>query len=731
MVISDINFSLDELRATEVDAENSFFSATQIAIEGGQIRIPENTVTVPAQTLTDMRVAATRESSGIIDLQRMLTALTNSTDEPAVANAEPEPSTSTPWSIALDSLRLVDNEIAFTDQTLATEFNTTAQIDVTVSDINNQPQSLMPLTATVELDSGGVLNLVAELTLLPQLDVAAELSVDNLVLDLVQPYLSDYTALDLQSGALESNVAIAINNAEPFSVTGDVEIANLELSDALMNESLITFSRFAIDNFAYSTAGNNAEISEVIFTDLNARVIVNEDGSTNIARSIKPATATTEVVEIDASTSNSPEAEASNTSLPSITVGRVRLENGSANFTDRSLPLVFNAIIQNLNGAVDGISNTTSQATEISLEGQVGEFGLLQLSSQLDPFNITEQSQFDLTFTNIDLPSTTPYVIKFAGREVDAGNVDLKLTYALNAGELVANNQMALSDMRLGDRVDHPGAMDLPLDLALALLKDSNGVIDLEIPVTGNVDDPEFNFGPAIRRAITNIFTNLVSAPFRLLGSLLGGSDDVSLDHIRFLPGRADIAAPEREILLQLGEALTQRPQLVLEIPLLQGTAADTLALQTLAVTERVESLLAANEATEATTATTASLTERRRSLLETLYTQAMLTPELAELQLAHTATPATADTNGSQATESAQLDIIAYNADLRDRLIAAEPIGQRELDALSQARMTSVMEFMITNGSIDSSRMRAAETEVGELDDEGWLNMTFGLSAE
>jgi len=606
------------------------------------------------------------------------------------------------------------------------------QHETSVTAINTALLPGMLGHVSLGLDSGGEFALDGELAVLPQLDMTAALTIDNLALAVVQPYLSEYTGLNLQSGTLGSTIALTSNAADSLAVSGDIELTDLALADAQLNEFLLSLTRFAIDNFAYSIAGNSGEISEVILSDLRARVVVNEDSTTNIGRSLTPSATSAQAQTNEPSTTiaaTTTEADNAGTASPALTLGRLRLENANADFTDRSLPLEFNANIQHLNGIVDGIANTTAQATDISLEGQVGEFGLMQLNSQLDLFNFTDNSDINLTFTNIDLPSATPYVIKFAGREVDQGAVDLKLRYVLAAGELTASNQMVLSDLQLGNRVEQAGAMDLPLDLALALLKDGNGVIDLEIPVTGNVNDPEFDFGPAIRGAISNILTNLVAAPFRLLGSLIGGGDDISLDHIRFLPGRADIAAPEQQVLQQLGEALLQRPQLVLEIPLLQGSEADTLALQTLAVNTRIETRLAATEATSE------SITTRRQTILETLYIDTLQAPDLAALRVLHTAVPAQVATDAPAAPTApetaAQLDVIAYNADLRARLISAEAIGQAELGTLALARADSVKQYLVTNTEVDSSRIRTGEAVDSELDDDGWLELSFGLSAE
>ena len=351
----------------------------------------------------------------------------------------------------------------------------------------------------------------------------------------------------LESGTLDSRLTIVVDAQEPFSLTGDVELANLVLRDEVLGENLLSLPYLGMDNIEYSTGTNSAEISEVSMNGMSVRVIINADGSSNISRSLNAS-----------SSQEAPQAESSPSgpaALPDILLGRILLENVGAEFTDRNLPFEFNASIQELNGSIENISNTSSVPATIALEGRVGDFGLMAMNSTLAPFDISENALVDLRFSNIDLPSATPYVIKFAGREVDDGAIDLTLDYSLMTGTLEANNGLVLRDLRLGDSIAHPGAIDLPLDLALALLKDSNGVIDLEIPVTGQVNDPEFDFSPAIRTAIANVFTNIVAAPFRLLGNLIGAGD-VELDHIRFRPGRADIAPPEREVLLILGEAL-------------------------------------------------------------------------------------------------------------------------------------------------------------------------------
>jgi hypothetical protein len=405
-----------------------------------------------------------------------------------------------------------------------------------------------------------------------------------------------------------------------------------------------------------------------------------------------------------------------------LTIGRIQVANGASHFTDLNLPIPFAADIRELAGTAEGFSAPSSQPIEFILEGNVDEYGLVQLDSSFNPFAITEQSRIELQFRNLDLPPLTPYVIKFAGREIASGNMDVDLSYLMEAGQLTANNQVVLRDLSLGARVEHPDAMDLPLDLAMALLKDSRGVIDLEVPVSGDVNSPEFNLGPAIRRALTNVLTNLVTAPFRLLGSLVGGQED-DISNIKFQAGRAALAPPERQVLDQLRQALAQRPELVLELPLLAGEA-DRQALQESLMIEKV------NARIEELPDQESSLTDRRLAALEALYLEAGLTPSPAELQAANYIETTVTNPLTGEPLSSRQPDVQAYVEDLRNRLTAAESVSDQQLEALAEARVTAIRDFLLAGGELDPAQLGTGESQAGEPDEDGWLVLEFGLQA-
>lgn len=730
IVIDELFAELSALSVTENGTAEPFAELDSLAVANTTIRIPDNSVELESLTLESLSLAATLNNNKQLNLLRMLESFTASLLSAEQEELEEETSTKSeaataPWSVDLATFNIQNTSLVAQDESLEQLFILSSSINGSIASISTEPNRRFPFDLNLSLGSGGELILKGDLQALPELDLNANVEVSELDLAVLQPYINEFSFAELERGTLALDAVLAVNSADPFSFRGSLSLLNLSASDSQLDEKLVAFDSLEIDAMNFSRAANNFEISEIALQSLFARVIINEDGSSNIGRSIKPAqTESDENIERD---EVSPEINAQSSESDSapmaITVGSVRINNGAANFTDKDLPIVFNANIANLNGSAEGFATNTVQATKVDLEGQVDEFGLVQISSVIRPFAFTEQSEVRVNFTNISMPAMTPYVIKFAGREIIEGNIDLELYYDINSGALQANNQLVLSDLRLGEKIEHPDAMDLPLDLALALLKDGNGVIDLEVPITGDVNDPEFNFGPAIRRAMANVLTNIVTAPFKLLSGLVGSGDD-SLDSIRFLPGRADIAAPEREVLVKLKEALQLRPQLVLEIPPVTA-AEDITALKTNVVNQRIDAALELTQESEEL------LTTRRRTVLENLYLAAAAASpnpaaSLTEIQQLHTA----ADAIDPAVETKAALDIIAYNSELRQRLIDLETLTVAELETLANARANAVSNFFLDDGSLSAQRIQLLESGESELDEDGWLIMTFKLSS-
>ena len=211
-------------------------------------------------------------------------------------------------------------------------------------------------------------------------------------------------------------------------------------------------------------------------------------------------------------------------------------------------------------------SDPASRAT-VKLDGRVDEFGQMKVDGSLSPAQPKVFTDLTVLFRNVAMNPFTPYSATFVGRRIVAGTLDLNLEYKIDRGALVGENKVVVRKLQLGERVESPTATRLPLDLAIAILSDSQGVIDLAMPVRGNVDHPEFSYGHLIWQALVTVITKVATAPFRALAGLFGGAGGgENLDTIAFDAGSDTVPPPEREKLKRVGEVLTKRPQLKLTV---------------------------------------------------------------------------------------------------------------------------------------------------------------------
>lgn len=698
--LSEINVDLSGFNLHHPGESSALLQGGTLTASNGRFVFPDNQLSLDNVAVADFELAASRNSEGELNwLQTFAPLLEGGEDEQAEDSESP-------LQLNIANLQITNTALTLADQQPANPVNLGVMLSADMQDFSLAADQQMPFNAQISLDSGGDITAQGQLQLFPTLAVNAETAIKQLSLLPVQPYLNQYAHIELISGKVDSTASITANQQEPLAINGDLTLSDMQLDNQKLDEKLLGLDSLAVNNIDVSLAEQRVAISEVIVDALYSRVLINENGETNLGLLIK------EQPESDNAQTDTAKSETSGSY--DVSLGRVKINNASSRFTDQNLPIVFNAHMQALNGEISGFSTSSKQPVDIALEGQVDEFGLVEISGEMNPLNITSQTIIKLAFSNLDLPAMSPYTVKFAGRQIAEGKGDIDLTYEVVDSQLNASNDIVIRDIRLGERVESPDAMDLPLDLAVSLLQNSDGVIALNIPVSGDVNDPQFAMGPVIRGAIANVMKNIVTAPFRFLGNLIGlGSDDAPIDEVRFRAGRADLAPPEQEKLHKLVEALSQRPQLALQIPAPFAESADRQRLQVSAVESRIQSRLDETESTQ-------QLDEKRQQVLEALYRQAGLSPDLQTLQQEFSA-------NETDEQTEAELDLLAYNDSLKKRLIEAEPVSVAQLQQLAQQRQQAVIEFINQNGELNDDQLQTTDSVVTESD-EGWLSMKFEL---
>jgi len=393
-------------------------------------------------------------------------------------------------------------------------------------------------------------------------------------------------------------------------------------------------------------------------------------------------------------------------------------------FSDLSLPLPFRTQIHQLGGTISTLDSSSVAPANIQLEGQVDEYGLARIEGAMTVLDPVVSTDVTMEFRNLLMSNLSPYSVEFAGREIDEGKLDLNLRYRIEEGQLQGQNKIVMSDLVLGDEVDSPNAVSLPLGLAVALLTDADGVIDIDLPVEGDINDPEFAIGGVILKAFVGLVTKIVAAPFRLLGSLIGVESE-DLGQFQFLGGRSDLTPPELEKIAQLQQALQQRPELAVEVSGAFNPAIDVPAMQL----QRLRAIVLERVGPEYQDQAEdfRMLDEQIRGVLESLFIEGNPDTPLDSIKAAHLAPPAD-DPEGDPV-----LDDLAYASDLRDRLLAAEQISRTDLEALANSRAEAVSAAFLATGGFEAGRIVIAEpveTESDDDDDE-WVKMELGVVAD
>jgi hypothetical protein len=283
-------------------------------------------------------------------------------------------------------------------------------------------------------------------------------------------------------------------------------------------------------------------------------------------------------------------ASAKNESM-AIAVDAIDIVDGSANYADLWIQPHFAVGIQSLNGSILGLSSNPNSHAKVELKGKVDRYAPVHIWGETNPLAATTYSDIKMNFKGVELTSATPYSGHFAGYKIEKGKLSVDIDYKIENRQLTAAHKFVIDQLELGERVESADAIHLPLKIAVALLKDRNGVIDIDLPVTGSLDDPQFRVGPLIWKAVLNLLTKIATAPFALLGHLFGGGEQ--MNYIDFDPGSAVLDASEHDKLVALVKALKEKEKLELDVPITYSADVDRPGLAAAHLNQR---LLALNE---------------------------------------------------------------------------------------------------------------------------------------
>lgn len=612
--------------------------------------------------------------------------------EPAPANAPaPDPSAGEAWLISLGSLGIegfrVDVADRSRDPAVATAID---PLTVDITDWSSAPGSRFGLQARAVFEHGGTLSLEGTAVADPvSLDARVQLA--DLALDLAQPYVTDFVAVEIEKASLSLDGQLTSSDQETLRFEGTVNPGPMEIKGAADGERLAGWESVRSENVVLALDDGMLDVDQVTLAEPFLRVHIDEQGNLNLAQlTAEPGGEEAPPPEKPEAATGEPAGQAFR-----VNVGRMVLADGSMDFEDLSLPLPFAALIRDMDGEVANISNQSKDAARIQLEGRVNETGSSRIEGTLDLLDVVSQADIAVIFKSVEMPRLTPYTAKFGGYEIDEGRLDLDLRYRLAGGMLDSTNRVVIDQLMLGDKVESPEAINVPLKLAVALLKDSNGTIDLELPVTGDVNDPEFHYGGVVLQVLTGVLVKIVTAPFKLLGSLVGAGDE-DLDFVEFPLGEGQLGESGQKRLTTVAGALAQRPALTLVIPASYDPEADGQALRAARLEQELEEHRAG------------AGDDGGLSALEALYVESQGQAALDALKAEFSKPPA------DKPDGEPVLDGPGFLEEIRARLIEAQPLTDADLQELGAQRAEAMRTAAIADGTIGDDRVKVAEPAPG-----------------
>ncbi|MEI6268048.1 MAG: DUF748 domain-containing protein [Methylococcaceae bacterium] len=470
-----------------------------------------------------------------------------------------KPQTAT-WKIKVNDMALTNLGLNFEDQTLKNPLTINLKpITFKLKNYSNKNGAKLPVELTVGINKAGVMALKGDAVLAP---FSARLNLDAKAIDLesFQPYFDKLVRLDVVDGDfhIDGKVSVATSEQNKLDVKfkGNTGVSRLLTRDQTLLTDLVKWEDLDLKDLDIDVLANRYTAAALVIDKPYARVTIKKDKTVNFSDMVisdiskpQPLAKTTPNKQTDSN-------------KPYFKLGKIQVTDGSSDFSDLSLIMPFAAQIKNLDGGASGISSAKNSIITVVLKGNAYDLAPVNIKGEMSPY--FGSSQVDMNFNGLPMPLVSPYMVEFAGYKVEKGKMTLSLKYTIVNSQLTATNNILIDQFELGDKVDNPKAVSLPIKLAVALLKDSNGRIKIEVPITGSLDDPQFSVGAIVTDALMNALKKVVTSPFLALGSLLGSEKDMSL--ISFPAGYSALSTQQQEKLDALSKALKERPILKLDI---------------------------------------------------------------------------------------------------------------------------------------------------------------------
>ncbi|MCL7942593.1 DUF748 domain-containing protein [Marinobacter sp. ATCH36] len=699
---SNGQLSIENLDLGLADSDDELLTTQSIRIGDIQFGLNSREAATGTVNIDGLNLSLHRDKAGSINLLEPF----QQGDEAETADDSAGNDMAFRWSVA--GVELGKGSINWRDEQLQTAADLSLEdLNVSVDELSHQLEDPVNYKADATLGDGGRLVFNGQTTLAP-FTLEAGIAGSDIVLAQFGAYISEMANLDVRDGRLNVDGNLDLDQQQDpltgtFSGTGEVTSLDARLGNS--DERLIGWQTLRLEPVEYNVAPARLEIGTITLAGPAFNVVREGDGVHNLQRITQSSSSEDSGGEAPAEDEKSSVEDSESQFI--FRIGQLMLEEGAISYTDRTIEPTFTTRLDQLRGSVTGLSNISPQQGKVSIQGRVGEVASMTLDGSLGTLGTDETSELKLTMENLSLPTLSPYFGRYLGYGVDSGKLNLDLDYEFTGTTIDAGNSVVLDRLELGEAVASDDAVSAPVKLGLALLRDRKGVIDIDLPVSGDLDSPDFSVGQVVMKAFVDLVAKAATSPFSMLGSIadLAGLSGEDLGSISFEPGQVALAEGENVKLEALGSALNDRPALVLKVRGAVSPEADAIGLRQ----QQLFDQLGIAEATSAS---------ERIPRLEQAYASSDYVAPLAAFRN---------DTAG----ENGEISQEEWERALVERLVTDIDLSPEALDNLAAARGVWLRRQMLESYEVPESQLFLLDpVRDASANEDGKVTIGFELDA-
>ena len=554
------NISLDDLE------NNPLVRLSSARVDLGSLKPFSKNFHIAQVILQSPELSVRRGKTGEINLQTLIGQEAQLENPKEATTVSTRTKDSALPLVVIDQFQIQQGKLFFHDDLPAEPVNLNVR-DLTIQgdSLSTAKGSKGMLSLSLAVEKQGSLSLKGPVSIDP---LNAELAVDtkDIALDTFQPYFTDKVKINITNGNLSTTGNLGVIDSEEaglkLNYTGDVLVANFSSVDKEKGNDFLKWKSLSFDSIDGRYNPLYVHIKGISLADFYSRIAINSDGTLNLQKIFEAEETTTNtspppVKEEKASPTESKGAE-------NISIEKITLQGGRIDFSDDTIKPRYSTRLKNIGGRVSTLSLQKNQPADVELRGKLGSGVPLEIVGKINPSSDNFFVDLSAKFRDLDLSPMTPYSGKHVGYTIEKGKLSLDVKYLIVKKKLDSQNKIFFDQLTLGDKVESKDAVKLPVKLAISLLKDRHGKIDLDIPVSGNLDDPQFSVWKIIVKILKNLIAKAATAPFALLGSMFGGGEGLS--YVEFDYGSARVTDDNLKKIDTLVKALSDKPSLKLEI---------------------------------------------------------------------------------------------------------------------------------------------------------------------